>query len=190
MSTTVVRIVARLSIGGLVLVAGCGNRESTKTKPAKTAAVAPKQPRAPFVPVDACSLLTKAEIEALTRKPVAEPHKEELANLVTCSYGDPKSPLVAGRPLSKVVTLAVFTGEEGAYYAGAVAQARDIYEMARKNAGSAESVSGLGESAYWNKLFHDLSVYKGKYQVTVTVEGANQVELAKNLMSKALGRLP
>jgi len=117
-----------------------------------------------------------------------EPFKEQMANLVSCAFGDPESPKVGGRPLSKALTLAVFTGEEGAYYAGPAAQARDGYETTRKNAASREDVTGLGESAYWDKTFKTLSALKGRYWITADVEAG--LEPAKKVMAKAIERLP
>jgi len=175
---------------GLLLTAGCGSSDSGTESAEPASPAAEKQPAAPFVPVDACSLLTKSEVEALAGKPVMEPRKETLANLVTCSYGDPDAPQIDGRAISQIVTIAVFTGQEGAYYAGPVAQAKDAYEMGRKNAASDEPVSGLGEGAYWDKLLRTLNAYKGKYWVSATVEAAGGIELAKKLTSQALDRLP
>jgi len=165
MKTRTARVVVSsgLALGGLLPFA-CGDGGG-KTKAAGTTAAVPAaqaQPKAPFVPVDACSLITKTEVEALAGRPAMDPAKEQTANLVTCAFGDPESPKVGGRPMTQVLTLAVFTGEEGAYYAGPVAQARDSYEMARKNAASSEAVTGLGESAYWDKTFKTLSAHKGQ----------------------------
>ena len=136
-------------------------------------------------------MLSKEEVEVLTGKTVLDPLKEGLANLVTCSYGDPESPqLVPGRALSEILTLAVFTGKEGAYYAGPVAQAKDSFEMGRKNAASSQKVNGLGDDAYWNETFHTLHIYKGKYELSVTVESDKGLDLAKTVAEKALAKLP
>lgn len=180
-----------LSLTGALslLPLACGDAGGRKAKPAATSApAAAASPRTPFVPVDACSLLSKGEVEALVGRSVMEPTREQAANLVTCTFGDPESPKVGDRPLSQVLTLAVFTGEEGAYYAGPVAQARDSYETARKNAASSEAVSGLGESAYWDKVFQTLSVHKGRYWVTAKADGG--LEAARPALEKAIGRLP
>jgi hypothetical protein len=136
-------------------------------------------------------LLTKADVEDMAGKPVLDGRKEELAQLVTCSFGDPTAPQIAGRALSQVMTLSVMTGQEGAYYAGAVAQAKDSFLMARKNAAAAEAVSGLGEDAYWDSILHKLAVVKGKYLVDVDVEsGGDGLKIAKAAAAKALDRLP
>lgn len=149
--------------------------------------VAP-QAKSVFVPVDACALLTKAEVEGLLGRPALPGAKEQAANLVTCSFGDPDAPKIGGRPASQVLVIAVFTGQEGAYAAGPLAQARDAYETARRNAASSEPVAGLGESAYWDKTFRTLSAVKGRHFVSVEIDAG--IETAKKAASKALGRLP
>jgi hypothetical protein len=192
MEARVARVVVSLALAlcGLLPLA-CGDGGGGNKKAAGTSAVVPAarpEPRAPFVPLDACSLLTKPEVEALVGRPTMEPAKEQMANLVTCAFGDPEAPRIGGRPAAQVLTLAVFTGEEGAYYAGPVAQARDSYETARKSAASSEAVAGLGESAYWDSTFKTLSAHKGKYWITAEV-GAG-LETAKKVMGKAIERLP
>lgn len=152
------------------------------------AAPAPSQAKPAFVPVDACLLLTKAEVEGLVGRPALPGAKEQAANLVTCSFGDPEAPKIGGRPAAQVLTLAAFTGQEGAYAAGPVAQARDAWETARRNAASAEAVAGLGESAYWDKTFKTLSVLEGRHFLSIETDGG--LETAKKAASKALARLP
>lgn len=146
------------------------------------------QPKAAFVPVDACTILTKAEVEGLVGRPALAGVKEQAANLVTCSYGDPDAPKIGGRPASQVLTLAVFTGQEGAYAAGPVAQAKDAYETARRGAASSKPVAGFGESAFWDETFKTLSGLKGRHVLSVETDGG--VETAKKVMAKALARLP
>jgi hypothetical protein len=188
---------ACLVIGSLLLAA-CGSGSETE-KPA--AAPAPGQSSAPpaaaaasqtpYVPVDACALLTRADVEALAGKKVLEGRKEELGELVTCAFGDPEAPQVAGRPLSQVLTLSVMTGREGSYYAGPVAQAKDSFAMAKKNAAKAEAVTGLGDDAYWDSVLRKLAVVKGKHFVDVDVESdGDPLKLAKAAATKALERLP
>jgi hypothetical protein len=178
-----------LVLFGLLGAAGCNSVEP-ESKSVAPAPGAEKESAAPFVPLDACSLLSKMEVEAVAGKPVMEPHKEEAANLVSCSFGDPKSPQVNGRPSYQVVRIAVFTGQDGAYYAGPVAQAKDTYEIGRKNAASDEPVNDLGEGAYWDKLLRTLNVHKGKYYVSTTVEADAGLEQARKLTVQALERLP
>ena len=184
-----IRTVGLLGLCALVLLGGCGSpgdTESATSTPTKAASQA--APKTPFVPVDACTLLTKAEVEALAGATVLEPQKEELANLVTCSFGDPESPRLAGRALSTILTLAVFTGEEGAYYAGPEAQAKDTFATARRNAASAQTVSGLGEEAFWDDTLHTLHTYKGKYYLSA--DSDKGLDFAKSAAEKALAKLP
>ena len=174
-----------------LLPVACGDGGRERTKAAATTAAVPASPatvKVPFVPLDACSLLTKAEVEALVGTRALEPRREQTANLVTCAFGDPESPKVAGRSLAQVLSLSVFTGEEGAYHAGPVAQARDAYETTRKNAASAEAVAGLGDDAYWDGAFKSLSARKGRYWITV--EAASGRGAAEKAMGKAIARLP
>jgi len=73
----------------------------------------------------ACSLLTQAEIETVVGRSVLAPRKEDVANLSTCSFGDPSAPLVEGRAISQVVSMSVFAGTSGYYggpEAGSIAQ--------------------------------------------------------------------
>lgn len=188
-----IRVAGVLSFCGVLLLAGCstGGDAEKSAAPATTESSATAAPKTPFVPVDACSLLGKEEVEALTGQKVLKPLKEEIANLVTCGYGDPESPQIApGRSLSQILTVAVFTGEEGAYYAGPVAQAKDTFETGRKNAASPQKVNGLGEDAYWDETFRTLNIYKGKYELSVTVESGKGLNLAKTVAEKALTKLP
>ena len=146
------------------------------------------QGKAAFVPVDACALLTKAEVEGILGRPALPGAKEQAANLVTCSFGDPDAPKIGGRPASQVLALVVFTGQESAHAGGPVAQARDAYEAARRSAASAEAVAGVGETAYWDKTFRTLSALKGRHLLSIEIDGG--VETAKKAMTKAMSRLP
>jgi hypothetical protein len=175
----------------VLLLSGCGGggSQAAAARPSAPPAT-PAATKESFTPLDACSLLTKAEVEALVGKTVVEPRKEVAGNLGICSFGDPASPMVGDRRLSNLLSIDVFTGMEAGYYAGAVAQAKDAYEQTRKNADEAEAVSGLGESAYWNKPFSTLHALKGRYWLSVDVEREAGLEVAKKAMAKAVERLP
>ncbi|MDR7540043.1 MAG: hypothetical protein QN152_11030, partial [Armatimonadota bacterium] len=111
-------------------------------------------------------------------------------NMSICNYGDPTLPLVAGRPLP-VLTVSVFVGSDVQYYAGAAAQARDLFETGRKNAASVQPVSGLGDDAYWDKILNTLRVLRGKYEVEVEIKSdAGGLDAARGLAAKVLSRLP
>jgi hypothetical protein len=128
-SKTGFRLLVIVLLGIFSIPAWSGSKEEQPAAPkteqkantAKSKAAAKKE-----IPgVNACALFTKAEIEKLTGRSVLEPVEEKAAELSTCSYGDPGSPMVGGRSLSKVAVLSVFTGGN-AYYAGPVAQAAAV----------------------------------------------------------------
>jgi hypothetical protein len=174
---------------------GCGSSESappTNGQPATPAPAAQKPaPAASAPPVDACALLTKADVEGVTGKSVVAGRKEDAGPLTTCAFDDPTAPQVGGRGISQVLTLAVMTGEAGAYYKGPNSQAKDSLEIARKNSASDETVTGLGEVAYWDKILRNLNAASGRYFVTVGVESRDDgLTVAKAAATKAMAKLP
>jgi hypothetical protein len=184
-------VVAVIAVFGLLLAACGGGSPPAADQPEaarrQTSGTPPAADKA-VQKVKACSLFTKAEIEAATGRTVLDPVEEELADLSTCSFGDPAAPKVAGRSLSKVFSLAVVSGGNS-YFEGPVAQVRGIYEMAEKNAGGVDPVSGLGDKAHWAGL--TLRVLRGPYMVEVEVDaGDNSRKIAEQLARTAVGRLP
>jgi len=184
-----------LTVCVFVALVGCSSAdktESSSTTPAEAANTATTaRAKTPFVPLDACTLLSKADVEAITKKSTGEPAKQTVANLVTCDFPDPTSAkLQNGQSLDKVLSLAVFTGEEGAYAGGPTAQAKDTFEIARKNSASDEKVNGLGQNAYWDKLLHTLHVYKDRYELEVTVDTQFDLKVAQSAAEKVVAKLP
>ena len=187
---------ALLTISLLVIAAaliGCSSSESSSSANAQPATPAAQKPApaAPVPPVDACALLTKADVEGVTGKSVLPGRKEDAGPLATCAFDDPTAPQVGGRGTSQVLTFAVMSGEAGAYYKGATSQARDSLDIARKNSASDEPVTGLGDVAYWDKILRKLYVASGTYFVTVGVESRDDgLTVAKAAVTKALSKLP
>ncbi len=171
----------------LVLSAACGGAsEPAPAGSTATPAAGSKEPAPPQV--NACTLFSKAEIEAAAGRPVRDPAEETLANLSTCGYGDPNSPLVAGRSQTKTVALSVVSGDAG-YFEGPVAQTAALYEMAVKNAGEIQQVSGLGDKAHWASS--TLRVLRGAYMLEVEVDaGDASRKIAEQLARMAIERLP
>jgi hypothetical protein len=176
------------------LAVGCSPGENAPSANAQPAAPASAQKPAAVAavpPVDACTLLSKADVEGAAGKSVLAGRKEDAGPLVMCSFDDPTAPQVGGRGISQVLTLAVMTGQEGAYVKGPSAQAKDSLEIARKNSASDETVSGLGDVAYWDKILRTLNVASGRYYVTVGVESRDDsLTVAKAAAAKALAKLP
>ncbi len=124
--------------------------------------------------IDACSLVTKAEVEAAVGRPVPEPKKQQAGNVAACSYMDPQTGMV-------IVVFEVFAGNDAA-------QARDVFKQRSQSAAPVQSVSGLGDDARWNMVSKALNVLKGKYVVSVATPRG--LDAAKKLAASALRRLP
>lgn len=172
----------------VALSAACGSSEpapaagtTPPTPPTRGSEAAPPQ-------VKACSLFTKAEIETATGRTVRDPVEETVANLSSCTFGDPGSPVVAGRSMTRTVDLSVVSGDNG-YFEGPVAQTTALYEMAAKNAGEIQQVAGLGDKAHW--AGSTLRVLRGAYMIEVEVDaGDGSRKIAEQLARTAIDRLP
>lgn len=121
--------------------------------------------------------------------PVEEASLDRASN---CSFGEPGTPMMAGKPMSNVAEISVITGGDD-YYAGPVAQVNAIFDMAAKNAGEVEVVEALGERAHWTPgpPFYTLRVVQGPYLVEVSVDpdfGGRQA--AEQIARNALQELP
>ena len=128
--------------------------------------------------LDACSLLTGADVQAATKRPVRPPAKSVTANVATCAFGDPKD------PTSEVVNLSVLV-------AANAADAKKALAIAKANAADVQPVAGFGEDAYWDKYLRTLRIVKGRYQLDIVLESqAGGLDVAKTLAAKALSRLP
>ena len=178
-----------LALGAIVLLAACGGgSDEEKTQPAATkAATTPaattgaSQPTTapPSSALDACMLVTKAEIEVAVGTTVLDPKPEQLANLSTCSFNDPATPIFT------IASVSVLTGARDG-------DAREIFDMAKKNGNDPQPVAGVGEDAFWDDTLSDLNVVQGKYEITVDVPGdsADPLSVAKEIAGKVLAKLP
>lgn len=139
---------------------------------------APRTSQAGGGTLDACSLLTRAEVQTATKKPVLAPAKGQVANMASCGFGDPKD------ATSKVVDLNVLVAPNAA-------DARRALAIAKSNAADVQPVAGLGDESYWDKYLRTLRVVKGRYQLDLVLDSeAGGLETAKALAGKALARLP
>jgi hypothetical protein len=128
--------------------------------------------------IDACALVTKAEVEAITKATVLDGKPEEMATLSSCSFGDP------AHPMFRIVGVSVFVG-------GNAGQVKDLMAMAKSNAGTVEAVAGLGDDAYWSEPLHTLTANKSRFQIDVTIDhDAGGRDAAKAISAKVISRLP
>lgn len=147
----------------------------TRSGPADPAPQSATQ--SPAKSVAACSLFTKAEIEAALGKPVSDGRQEEMAELSTCQYDTVPGPDTAPGGL---FTLGIFTGTRPG-------QAKGLYDIAKSNAGKVEEVSGVGDEAYWDDILKTLRLVKGDYQIDISFGmGAGGLQAARSLAEKTV----
>jgi hypothetical protein len=194
-----------LAVSGLLLLAACGGGSGEST-PSPGGTQAPAQLRTPAVTsvatgtptpagtpsagqtqtpataqpsageLDPCALLTKAEVEAAIGTSVVGPTNEVVGPLASCYFNDPQTPVF------HTVTVSVLTAEDSG-------QAREAFGLGREGS---ETVTGIGEDAYWDSVLNGLEVLKGKYDVSVNVspDGWDARAVAEELAAKAVDRLP
>ena len=191
-----------LALSGLLLLAACGGDDEEST-------VAPSGTRAPAVTqtaagtqsagatqtaesaatqaattapqtsggdLDPCALVTKAEAEAIVGESLDEPVVTITELLASCLYSTPDFDSVS-------VDVLIYDREDDAK--SGFQLAIDINDY--------PEVEGIGDQAYDSRPIGDITVLKGKYElsVDVSVEGGDaDFETAKDVAAKAVDRLP
>jgi hypothetical protein len=136
----------------------------------------------PAAAVDACALLTKAEIEAIAGRPMSKgapppavPPASADVTFTQCSWptADGDDPIGIGVRISK-------KGDSAPAYAR---------QTAIDSGFKVEDVAGLGDLAFWNGI--QLQVFRGKdLQVVVNIMGHKDAkEKAIQVARKALAKL-
>jgi hypothetical protein len=174
-----------ISIIGL---AGCGGTKTVETKNASDTKPAANSGKGSDGKLDACSLLTKEDVESFLSEPVGAPattHTEAMGNTVTqCRYS-----ASSGNKRVGLLLRQASTADEAAKI---FKQARD----ASKELSGAEPqvIDGLGESAYWTGgNLKQLNVLKGAAWLIITANsgsGTDPLEASKNVSRKILARMP
>ena len=189
-----------LALSGLLLLAACGgdDEESTATPsgtrapaatqtttgtqaPAETASpqaeeTATAAPQTSGGEIDPCDLVTKEEAEAIIGESLGDPVVTITELLVSCLYSTPDFDSVN-------VDVLIYDDEDQAE--GGFELALDINDY--------PEVEGIGDRAYDSRPIGDITVLKGKYElsVDVSVEGGEaDFETAKDVAAKAVDRLP
>jgi hypothetical protein len=176
------RMVSIFAFLATSLIFACGRSDTKQDKATPSSERQPDKPATQAAPeqLDACSLLTKAEVEAAVGRAVKNPVGDTTANVFGCNYGDPRDP--AG--LDKVVAVGVLAGNDAA-------AARQVLETARSNAAHAEPVAGLGDMAFWDDAPRFLQVAKGRYELSLYLShDAGGRDTARKLAGLLLARLP
>lgn len=198
----------------LALVAGCGKNDIPDLPPPPPAAtptpmpiesgttssrvgvpepvITPVPASTPFsfgTKVDACSLVTKEEVEAAIGHKVLAAEKDEPAN--SCYFGDPEAGMEDGQAISQLVTVTVFAATGGEIRDGVAAPARDAFEAAKKNAASVQAINDLKDEAYWDEVMGSIHVVKGSYSIEINISSENPtLAAARKLADKVLAKLP
>jgi len=192
-----------LALAGLLLLAACGgddDEESTATPSGTQAAVATQTPSgtpaaeetespaaeatetAESTPepsageLDPCALVTKEEAEAIVGESLDDPLVTITELLASCLYSTPDFESVN-------VDVLIYDSEDNAE--GGFELALDINDY--------PEIEGIGDRAYDSRPIGDITVLKGKYELSVDVsvgDGEVDFETAKDVAAKAVDRLP
>jgi hypothetical protein len=184
-----------LALSGLFLLAACGGDDEESTPPSggtrtpvSTATAAATQttaagaretataaPQASGGEIDSCALVTKEEVEAIIGQPVGDPVVTTTELLASCFYTT--SDLDG-------VSLAVVTYEDEQAAESGFQLAIDINDY--------PEVEGIGDRAFDSRPIGDITVLKGKYELSIDVfaSGQDEFEIAKDLAANAADRLP
>jgi hypothetical protein len=179
-------ILVGLSISILAL-AGCGGPKRVETKNASDSGPTANSGKRSGGKPDACTLLTKDDVESLLGETVGAPattHSEAMGNTVTqCRYG-----ASAGNKRVGLLLRQAGTSEDAAKI---FKQARDASK--ELSGADPQTIEGLGESAYWTGgNLKQLNVLKGDAWLIVTAtpgNGADPLEACKNVSRKILARM-
>lgn len=205
-----------LSLSIFAMLAGCGKNDIPDLPPPPPAATATPMPiesdsttstsrvgtpgpvetpmptTTPFsfgAKVDACSLVTKQEVEAAIGHKVLAPEKDEEAN--SCYFGDPEGGVEDGHAVSQLVTVTVFAAGPGEIRDGVAAAARDAFEAAKKNATSVQALNDIKDEAYWDEVMGSIHVVKGNYSIEINIASETPtLAAARKLVEKVLAKLP
>jgi hypothetical protein len=148
---------------------------ATQASPRATQA-ATATPQASTGEIDPCALVTKAEAEAIVGESLDEPLETITELLVSCLYSTPDFDSVN-------VDVLIYDSEDNAE--SGFQLALDINDY--------PEVDGIGDRAYDSRPIGEITVLKGKYElsVDVSVEGGDaDFETAKDVAAKAVDRLP
>ncbi len=151
-------ILAALLAGALV-VAGCSNRDDASSSSAATAH-------------DACSLLTKADVEAVTHKPVADVAQVDDTH---CAYG-PK-----GGGLGTITVEAAWSGADTQFQAGGIASSLMHDAEKAPKVGDASYATAMGNLFYARKGDAYVAIDMRAATVPVNVVGP---ELARRALAR------
>lgn len=186
------------ALSGPILLAACGGDDEeltgtpgpTRTPAATAVATGTRAPAATASPratqaatataqassgeIDPCALVTKEEAEAVVGESLGEPVVTITELLAGCLYSTPDF---------DSVNVDVLTYEDEDQAESGFQLAIDINDY--------PEIEGIGDRAYDSRPIGDITVLKGKYELSIDVSaGEDDFEVAKDLAAKAADRLP
>jgi hypothetical protein len=126
--------------------------------------------------VNPCDLVTKGEAETALGASVGEPKVEDTPPVSACTYETANF---------ETVQVVLTTFEDAG-------QAQDAFQSAIDINGY-EEISGIGDRAYNAQPIFDISVLKGKYDVSIDLalpDDQDEMAVAEDLARTAVDRLP
>lgn len=139
-------------------------------------------------PPDACTLVTKAEVEAVLHEPVQTPERKNMMGTTTCTYAT-----VAATPYKEVQVVV-------SPWSSPAAWEKTITDQVEQTGLKTRAVANVGDKAYFyigNLGSDQLYVLKGSSSIHVTLDlgtkdrldMATSLPLAQALVTKALARM-
>lgn len=177
------------------LVAACGGAQPAPPAAPAAQSGSAAQPAAQAAtggqPLQGCTVLTKADAEAVLGGAVDEPKQKEQegkngAWTSTCSYYSSGNSRGAG-------LLLTYTPKSDP--AKALTAYVDSLKKTLGDAYKPDTVAGAGDGAVWDASMKQLTVFKGAYMLVLTMSGGKldadaALEGAKILAGKVLANLP
>jgi uncharacterized protein DUF3558 len=166
----------------VIVLAGCGGKESTPPTPAPAATSPRAEPRtipmarpSSSVSLDPCQLLTRPEVEAALHTAVGDGVPQKLPQAASCRWAAPSGLEAAN------VSVTVYKDAKAA---------RSAFDQTVK-ANGYRPLHGLGQGAYSSAMY-DLMVLTDRYELAVDVSllADDQVPVARKLAQHAVARLP
>jgi Protein of unknown function (DUF3558) len=170
-------------VGICALMAGCtpgissgagGNQPPQATQPPAAAS----SPQSSGLVIDACALLTRQDVETALGKSVGDPMPENFPGNYSCKYE------AADLDNLSINVIVYDTNKDAA----------DAYQM-ELDINKYTEVSGIGDRALRASPIFDITVLKGRYELSIgifssTGDEESNYQKAKTLAEKALARLP
>ena len=156
--------------------AGTPSAGATQTPAAAATQAATPAPQASGGEIDPCALVTKAEAEAIVGESLGDPVVTNTQMLTSCIYSTPNFDSVG-------VDVLTYNNED---------DAKSGFQLAI-DINNYPKIDGIGDGAYDSRPIGDITVRKGKYELSVDVntdDAEADFQTAKDLAAKAVDRLP